>query len=621
MNFQFNTEQSLCKGIKEFCDFYGIGTNGGILIKGVLREGNLSVRSDGKIAEIFYPEKSAFFYGLSFCMQNYGKKFAVERDYSVKKLGIMRDCAKNAVLSAQGARTLTLCAAALGYNYIGLYVEDLIEVKDYPYFGALRGRYSNGQIKEIISYADLFGIEVVPFIQTLGHLSNMFKKDAFFDINDIDDILLTGKEETYYFLDAVIRTVSQTFSAKRINLGTDGAYALGMGKYLTENGYLADRSNIFIQHLQKVVKICRKYGMNPEIWSDTAFKLGLKIKENSVYAHCAGRSFDKNFKHNFPENVALRFWDCNAENACDYEKIIDKHFELSDKVYFAGGLGTHNGFAPSGSQAISRVSLAAESCIKRGCADYCAALWGGEGECSSFAAAGALLWFAEKIRGGTVDKSGLDAKCFALFGNTYSEFAEIDIANGNDDASPVKSVNSSKYLFYNDLLCGVADAHANGKTKEKFLNAAERLAAIGQKKGKFAYIFDYLSVLCRIVAKKGNLGNEISRAYKMNDKEFLLRAAEETIPELIAQCKEFYEKYKTAWLKENKSYGLEIFQIRLGGLTFRMERCAQTILEYLSGKRDGIESLVAERLPFYPSTEGEDVYYNDYKSIATGSLI
>ena len=60
--------------------------------------------------------------------------------------------------------------ALLGYSELQLYTEDTYEVEGEPYFGYLRGRYSRAELREIDAYAKLFGIELVPCIQTLAHL-------------------------------------------------------------------------------------------------------------------------------------------------------------------------------------------------------------------------------------------------------------------------------------------------------------------------------------------------------------------------------------------------------------------------------------------------------------------
>ena len=50
-------------------------------------------------------------------------------------------------------------------------------------------------------------------------------------------------------------------------------------------------------------------------------------------------------------------------------------------------------------------------------------------------------------------------------------------------------------------------------------------------------------------------------------------------------------------MKENKPFGFDVQDLRLGGLLQRLRACRTLIIEYLSGKRTSIEELEADILP------------------------
>lgn len=148
--------------------------------------------------------------------------------------------------------------AKMGYNTLMLYTQDTYEVDNQPYFGYLRGRYSKEEIKEIDAYCISKGIELIPCIQTLAHLNCIFKWwDAYEDIRDCDDILLIGEEKTDKLIDDMFSTISQCFTSKRIHIGMDEAYRVGIGKYLAKHGY-QERFDIINGHLHKVCENTRK---------------------------------------------------------------------------------------------------------------------------------------------------------------------------------------------------------------------------------------------------------------------------------------------------------------------------------------------------------------------------
>jgi hypothetical protein len=86
-------------------------------------------------------------------------------------LSYMADMSRNAVYNIPTAKQMIRKLALCGYNSLMLYTEDTYEMTEYPYFGYMRGRFTKAELKELDDYADSFGIELIPCIQTLAHLN------------------------------------------------------------------------------------------------------------------------------------------------------------------------------------------------------------------------------------------------------------------------------------------------------------------------------------------------------------------------------------------------------------------------------------------------------------------
>ena len=93
----------------------------------------------------------------------------------------------------------------MGYNCLELYAEDTYQIDGEPYLGYLRGAYTKDELKEVDAYAKDKGIELIPCIQTLAHITNMCKIPHYWDIIDCDDILLIGNEKTYAFIENMFK--------------------------------------------------------------------------------------------------------------------------------------------------------------------------------------------------------------------------------------------------------------------------------------------------------------------------------------------------------------------------------------------------------------------------------
>ena len=133
----------------------------------------------------------------------------------------MLDMSGNAVMKAEKVKEYALYLKKLGYNMIQLYTEDTYEVDGEPFFGYMRGGYSKDDLKEIDAYCNSIGIEVIPCIQTLAHLSRIFRWDGYADINDADDMLLIDDERTYALIENMFATLAQCFSSRTVNIGLD----------------------------------------------------------------------------------------------------------------------------------------------------------------------------------------------------------------------------------------------------------------------------------------------------------------------------------------------------------------------------------------------------------------
>ena len=71
------------------------------------------------------------------------------------------------------------------------------------------------------------------------------------------------------------------------------------------------------------------------------------------------------------------------------------------------------------------------------------------------------------------------------------------------------------------------------------------------------------------------------------------------------------------WHKENKTFGWEIQDARIGGLIQRVKTCARRINDYLTGKLENIEELEVDIL----AITKDRIYGNVYSKIISTSCI
>ena len=239
----------------------------------------------------------------------------------LRTLGVMIDCSRDAVYTVETLKEYIKVLAAMGYNALLLYMEDVYELEGEPYFGYLRGKYTKNELREIDEFAKNSGIELIPCIQTLAHLGGITRWNAYNDFTDTGDILLAEDERTYILIEKMFAACASSFTSRRINIGMDEAHMVGLGKYLDKHGF-KDRFAILLKHLVRVNEIALRYGFRPMMWSDMFFRLA---NEGAYY--CKNGSIPKQVIEVVPENVELVYWDyysTDEEHLCRRGLVLER---------------------------------------------------------------------------------------------------------------------------------------------------------------------------------------------------------------------------------------------------------------------------------------------------------
>ena len=302
----------------------------------------IAVSKNGNQIHVICREAAHYYRALNYVLHHMeDKTFQYQEHIYFERNGLMLDCSRNAVFTVEKVKFLIRILAKLGMNVLMLYTEDTYEVKSEPYFGAYRGKYTRDEIREIDTYAAMFGIELVPCIQTLAHLHNALKWPEMSEIRDSADILQPGKEETYQFIEKLLISVKENFSTSRVHLGMDEAVMLGLGNSLRENGY-KEGSLLIREHCDRVMDICKTLGLKPMIWSDMYITANTRGGYYDVPENADCSQWEKPDR-----NLGLVYWDYYHDDIRDYEKMLDIHEQLSDNIIFAGGSWIWNGISPN----------------------------------------------------------------------------------------------------------------------------------------------------------------------------------------------------------------------------------------------------------------------------------
>lgn len=579
-------------------------------------EPKLTVTRTLNSIHIICREPAHYFRGLTMALNH-----LKEPEYSQKETsyfprnGLMLDCSRNSVFTVEKVKSLIRILARLGLNVLMLYTEDTYQVPGEPYFGAYRGAYTRHELQEIDEYALKFGIELVPCIQTLAHLHNCLKWPMGDKIKDTPDILQVGKEETYQFIEELLKAVKDTFRTRRVHLGMDEAVQLGLGNYLKENGYKKS-SLLMKEHCTRVLAICKKLGLQPMIWSDMYItsNSGCSYYEVPEGVDCS--TWEK------PEpDLGLVYWDYYNTDSKVYEKMLQVHWQLSGHIAFAGGCWIWNGIAPDYSRSFECTQAALSMCKKYHVQEVFCTGWmdnGAETPVDTVIPGAAL--FAHLGFHKEFDQREFEEEFYEAVGGRLEDFMKLDKFDRLflGDAPNLSSENPSKYLLYQDPLLGIFDYHLKNIDAGKYYRElTKEMEEVVKTSPGYNMLFTYYYYLAKVLSDKADLGVQIKTAYDRHDLPALDQICDKTIPELTGLVEKMQETREELWMSDSKPFGYELLDLRLGGIIIRLKSCRRRLKQYLSGAVSILEELEGERLPYFP--EGEPAMENRWQRIISGA--
>lgn len=527
----------------------------------------------------------------------------------MKNLGVMVDCSRDACYKAEAVENFIDVIARLGYNVLMLYTEDTYALDGEPYFGYMRGRYGKEEWKRLDAYAKARGVELIPCIQTLAHLGAVTRWQEYGEkCVDGNDILLVDQPETYELIEKMFRWAAECFTSRRIHIGMDEAYTVGLGRYLDLHGY-RPRFEVLQHHLRHIAEIAARYGFSCMLWSDMFVKTANGGEYYPEHFNMTDELVDS-----VPPEMQLVYWDYTHTDRSAYEAMIDGHRNFRNELWFSGVAWSCLGFTPHNRYSFKAAEASLAACREKGVENVLITSWKDDGaESSLFSVLPALAYIAACAEGRADEKRAAEL-FFDAVGESFEDFLCADFpdwVNGDPDLE-----NPVKYGLYNDPFLGLFDYHLQEGKAAFFAENEKKLAELARK-SKYGYLFDTLAKACSVMELKYDLGIVTRRAYREKDVAALKRLAEEIYPETARRVGALYEAFRRQWETECKLNGFEVHDIRLGGLRQRLEHCGKTLADYLAGKIEKIDPLEEEVLPFDKNKgRGEGMLYSIWMNTA-----
>ena len=539
-----------------------------------------------------------------------GRKTAAKRAASRSRfdtLGAMIDVSRGRVLKIDYLEKRFKRMSEMGYNAVMLYCEDVFRLDGEAKFGYMKGRYTKDDVRKIKALADRYGLEMVPCVETLGHLETVLRWSDYADVKNTGSTLLVGEEKTYALIEKMVAFWADTVGGERIHVGMDEAGGFARARYAAKNGN-RDKTEVFAQHLERVNAICAKHGFSrPIIWSDMIYR-------NSSATHDyydENAAVDPILAETLPKNVTLCYWDYYHDRQEYFEKMIDSHRKLSENLILAGGIQVWAHFLHDREKTLATSEPFVKAALGKGCREMWFTVWGDDGAASMPDLAEEGLFACAELASGRGAEpnedncsrfeaiTGLDYRDLAKLGEATRHYADewpdmiLDFSVLYDD--PLYCANYRNYLVRKPSETKDRRFYcAKYKTKEW---RDDGRAVMAQHRRVLAECENLANVpaaakaLVKVLGAKLDYQAAILEAWNKKDRVALAKIAFEDVPRLAKLMDDFCRKYRHDWYLTSLPFGFERIQKRNAAQYERILEVERRLAAYLSGEASTVEEL------------------------------
>lgn len=187
--------------------------------------------------------------------------------------GIMLDVSRGRVPRRATLEALVDLCARMRLNVLMLYVEHTFAFRRHPEIGEGASPLDAETILALDAYAADRGVELVPCLQSLGHMERILSLPRYQKLAESDRrwSVSPSRPETYRLLEELYDEFLPLFRSDRFNANCDEPFDLGRGQS-ARRAPKKTPGELFSGHVEALQRLARKHGKRLMIWADFAYK-------------------------------------------------------------------------------------------------------------------------------------------------------------------------------------------------------------------------------------------------------------------------------------------------------------------------------------------------------------
>ena len=278
--------------------------------------------------------------------------------------GFYHDVTRGKVPTVKTLKRLIDDMAYYKLNCLQLYVEHTFEFKEYSDSIDRTGYLTAEEIKELDEYCRLNFIEFIPSLATFGHLYELLQKDRYSHLRELENYesknivwhdrmmhhtIDPTNEESFELIKSLLDQYIVNFSTDKFNICCDETFDLKIGKHKDD-----DTGKLYVDFVRKIIEYLQSKGKGVMMWADILLNHPEQIESlpdgvellNWFYAENPDESTIKTiYESGLPQIVCpgTGTWNRLSENYETEILNIEKMIDLGYKYKATGVLNTNWG--------------------------------------------------------------------------------------------------------------------------------------------------------------------------------------------------------------------------------------------------------------------------------------
>jgi hexosaminidase len=447
--------------------------------------------------------------------------------------------------------------ASFKLNMHSFYMEHTFGSESHPLIGPQGGSLTPAEIRELVTYARRYHVELVPEQQTFGHLHKALRLEKYADLAETPygDVLSPQQEGSYKLIADWYRELNELFPGQFFHIGADETFELGEGQS-REAARARGVGAVYFEHLNRVREVLKPYNRRLMFWGDIALHHPDLI--GSV-----------------PKDMIVMNWQYGARD--DFDTSIKPFKDAGLEQFVCPGAQNWNQVFPNLDAATKNIVNFVRDGQKAGAIGVMNTTWDDDGE-SLFEMAWypIVLGAAASWQQGTVDIDKFDADFdWAFFRSEGNQFVKAERALGSVNA--LMGVNTTDEVFWRDpfttqfqnqarnlsertrnmrlLVEGVAETLARNESRARRNTSA--IPALRFAAQRYDHLGRRMEVVQRFSDQYWDAYLNLGDRAKTRKLRYYSGAIYNNLREMAEEVSLLKESYRRQWLAENRPYWLD----------------------------------------------------------------